>query len=40
MWLQTVVSTVDQDTPALLAFHHMAMDHKSAVGVTDKTGAL
>jgi hypothetical protein len=25
---QTVVSTVSQDTPALVAFHHMAMDHK------------
>ncbi len=38
--LQTVVSTVSFDTPALLAFHHMAMDHKSAVGILDKEGKL
>lgn len=25
---QTVVGTVTEDTPALVAFHHMAMDHK------------
>lgn len=28
------------DTPALVAFHHMSMDHKSAVGVLDNTGKL
>mmetsp|Transcript_12252 Transcript_12252/g.29870 ORF Transcript_12252/g.29870 Transcript_12252/m.29870 type:complete len:380 (-) Transcript_12252:561-1700(-) len=38
---RTVVSTVTSDTPALVAFHHMAMDHKSAVGITDaKTNKL
>lgn len=37
---RTVVSTVSTDTPALLAFHHMAMDHKSAVGILDAQGML
>lgn len=37
---RTVVSTVSADTPALLAFHHMAMDHKSAVGILDAQGQL
>lgn len=32
---RTVVATVSADTPALVAFHHMAVDHKSAVGITD-----
>ncbi|KAJ9518243.1 hypothetical protein QJQ45_010149 [Haematococcus lacustris] len=36
----TVVSTVTEDTPGLTAFHHMAMDLKSAVGVVDSSGKL
>jgi CBS domain-containing protein len=38
--MQTVVSSVSEDTPALVAFHHMATDHKSAMAVTNSQGKL
>ena len=38
--LQTVVSSVSEDTPALVAFHHMATDLKSAMAVTNAQGKL
>mmetsp|Transcript_4244 Transcript_4244/g.7022 ORF Transcript_4244/g.7022 Transcript_4244/m.7022 type:complete len:393 (-) Transcript_4244:651-1829(-) len=37
---RTVVSTVMESESALVAFHHMAQDHKSAVGILDAQGQL
>ncbi|GAX74436.1 hypothetical protein CEUSTIGMA_g1885.t1 [Chlamydomonas eustigma] len=34
------VLTVDYDTPAIVAFDHMAVDHKSSIGIVDGDGKL
>lgn len=34
MCVQTVVSTVPASTPGIVAFHHMASDHKRCACVT------